>query len=356
MTIKYGLDDFSHLKKESPDLNLKFFSINKKTTLKKKILIISGGSRNGNHLITSILDNHPQLPYSPGEDHLLSQLFWKFLIEKNVIQKKLKNKNLTRYIKELSGVKFDKWKKISSGKINKKNWAGNHKKGFVPTIEYPNQKIDINYKEYENKILLNFQNLKKRNFENIFEKYMAAFSCLTHVNKNSKYDYLYANSGLRRELYLLLKKKYDVKIIVPVRKFETFYPSKVVARYLNKNQKRKKKLLNHGYLQEAWMHWRNKTIDYLILKKLYPKKILIVKFEDLSKKSNNLYLKKICKFLNINFSKNLKKKTSHGKEIMPNTSYGSLYQKTVRKKLVEKNIQLPKEYKSIYKIVDEYSY
>mgnify|MGYP005993638111 FL=1 len=104
------------------------------------------------------------------------------------------------------------------------------------------------------------------------------------------------------------------------------------------------------------MHWRNKTIDYLILKKLYPKKILIVKFEDLSKKSNNLYLRKVCKFLNFNFSKNLKKNTSHGKEIIPNTSYGSLYQKVIRKKLIEKKIQFPKEYKSIYKIVNKYSY
>lgn len=356
MTIKYVIDDFLHLKKESPDLNQKFFSMYKKTTSKKKILIISGGSRNGNHLITSILDNHPQLPYSPGEDNLLSQLFWKFLIEKNEIQKKLKNRDLTKYIKNLSGVKFDKWKRISLGKINKKRWAGNHKKGYVSTIEYPNQKIDINYEEYEKNIILNFQNLKKRNFENIFEKYMAAFSRLAPINKNSKYDYLYVNSGLRRELYFLLKKKYDVKIIVPIRKFKTFYPSKVIARYLNKNQKRKKKILNHGYLQEAWMHWRNKTIDYLILKKLYPKKILIVKFEDLSKKSNNLYLRKVCKFLNINFSKNLKKNTSHGKEIIPNTSYGSLYQKVIRKKLIEKKIQFPKEYKSIYKIVNKYSY
>ena len=30
---------------------------------------------------------------------------------------------------------------------------------------------------------------------------MAAFSRLAPINKNSKYDYLYVNSGLRRELY-----------------------------------------------------------------------------------------------------------------------------------------------------------
>ena len=115
------IKNFLHLNNETPNLNQKFFKINKKTKSKKKILIVSGGSRNGNHLITSILDGHPQLPYSPGEDRLLCEIFWNFLLKKNTIKKQLKKKNITNYIKSLRGIIFDKWKKISEGQINKKS-------------------------------------------------------------------------------------------------------------------------------------------------------------------------------------------------------------------------------------------
>ena len=37
----------------------------------EKILFLSGPGRNGNHLLISLLDNHPQLPFSPGEDDFL---------------------------------------------------------------------------------------------------------------------------------------------------------------------------------------------------------------------------------------------------------------------------------------------
>ena len=62
--------------KETPNLNTVFFN-KYKNKLKKipKTLIISGGSRNGNHLIWSLLDGNQDIPYLPGEDKFLSQIF-----------------------------------------------------------------------------------------------------------------------------------------------------------------------------------------------------------------------------------------------------------------------------------------
>lgn len=175
--------------------------------------------------------------------------------------------------------------------------------------------------------------MKKINFENVFEGYLDAFSKLSPINKNSKYDFFYTNSGLRRELYFLLKKKYNLKVVVPIRKFETFYPSKVIGRYASRSLKKNKKIINHGYLQDAWMHWRNKTVDYLILKRLFPKNIFIVKFEDYAKKPNTFYLKKICKFLKINFSSKMKLSTSWLRNVKPNSSYSTKQNKILKKKL-----------------------
>ena len=104
------------------------------------------------------------------------------------------------------------------------------------------------------------------------------------------------------------------------------------------------------------MHWKNKTVDYLILKKLFPKNIFIVKFEDLSKKNNIFYLKKICKFLQIDFSNKMIVKTSWIKKVKPNSSYSNKIKKKLREKLLLNKSQIPKDYYSIYKKVNEYSY
>ena len=61
---------------KTPDLDNPFFKSNKKLVKRiPKTLIISGGSRNGNHIVWSLLDGNSQLLYLPGEDKFLSQTF-----------------------------------------------------------------------------------------------------------------------------------------------------------------------------------------------------------------------------------------------------------------------------------------
>ena len=345
----YDINNFAHLNNETSDLTNNFFDINKKTLIKKKILIISGGSRNGNHLVCSSLDNHPQLPYLPGEDRVLSEIFWNYLNNPKKFKKKLSVKNNYKFIASLSGVTFDKWMLLSNKKItnlHKKHWAGNHPQGFVPLLEYPDQNYyNFNHEQFL-KILKDKFKKKQINFEYFFLNYLEAFSKLV-LKKKTKFDFIYANSGLRRELYYLCKKKFNVKIIVPIRKFETFYFSKIFGRY-------KTSEINDKYIKEAWSHWKNKTVDYLILKKLFPKNIFIVKFEDLADKKNKVkYLKKICKFLNIRFDKAMKENTFMGKKIKPNSSFTNVKRKgsnVMNKELI------PEDYKEIYNEVEKKCY
>ena len=344
-----NIKNFSHLNNETSNLNDNFFSIKKKTKSRKRILVISGGSRNGNHLVTSILDGHPQLPFLPGEDRALSEIFWNFFKNKKKFLKDLKNKENYKLISKLSGVKFDKWKKISEKKFSQKHknqWAGNHPQGFVPLLEYPNQNyFSFNHEAYLKALKLNFKD-KILTFEDFFINYLDAFSKLVkRRNSDLKYDYIYANSGLRRELYYLCKKRYDVKCIVPIRKFETFYFSKIYARF-------KTVAIKHKYINYAWPHWKNKTIDYLILKKMFPKQIVLVKFEDLIKKDNANILKKICDFLKIKFDKSLNLKTFNGFNVKPNSSFKN---KKIKKKNRFPKEYMPIDYKKIYQLVEKMS-
>ena len=51
------------------DTNIEFFNSLKK--LDKRLIIISGPARNGNHLLISLLDGTKELPKIPGEDDML---------------------------------------------------------------------------------------------------------------------------------------------------------------------------------------------------------------------------------------------------------------------------------------------
>ena len=212
-------------------------------------------------------------------------------------------------------------------------------------LEYPDQKFfSFDHKNYLRTLKENF-NFKIKNFDDLFINYLDAYSKLTRKKTGSlKFDYIYASSGLRRELYYLLKKGYNVKCIVPIRKFETFYFSKAYGRYKTVN-------LNYKLLKMIWPHWRNKTIDYLILKKMFPKNILLVKYEDLSY-DNSKSLKKICKFLNIKFNKSLNYKTFNNLKVKPNSSFAN---KTDKNKNKFPSDQLPTEYNEIYKYVNKMS-
>lgn len=340
--------------KETPNLNTTFFNKNK-DKLKKipKTLFISGGSRNGNHLIWSLLDGNKDIPYLPGEDKFLSQIFWKNLKSPEEFINNLRTKK-TSFIRKMSGLRSDKWQRIYSGKINHNIWAGKHKSTVMPLIEFPKSNNNINYPAYKEYLDMHFCN--NDNFFEIWSMYLNAHKLLANKKGEShKFKFVYAKSGLRRELLYLAKNECNFICLVPIRKFETFYFSKIKSKFNNTK-------INIKNINEAWGHWFHKTSDYLYLKKRYPKKFYLIPYEDFADiKKREESVKKLCKLLNIKFNKINLKNTQYKKVVLPNSSFRRKVYLYEKKKDLSLNLQfpskkLPKNYQNFYKKVEKFFY
>ena len=197
--------------------------------------------------------------------------------------------------------------------------------------------------------------IKAQNFIQFFDIYLKAKEKLYKrplLNKKLKYNFRWTGSGLRRELFYLLERSNKIICLTPIRKFENFYYSYAKTRH--NTVKIEQKALN-----DLWEHWRHKVIDYLILKKKYPNKIFLVQFEDLVNNPDEV-AKKLCKILNIKFSKSMTTPTILGKKHLGNSSFkkktkvkGKIYSTSINRKL--SGVDLPEEYFDILKLVKIYS-
>ena len=358
---KYSLSLFKELycEKESPKFtDKKFWNLKTvKFNQKNKILFISGGSRNGNHLVTSLLDSVDEIPFYPGEDKLLTKIF---NLSKSNHERLIKNlnQNPKKILLGMSGYYYNKWKKIyllnilKKTKFNsKKYWAGRHPNRFVAMPEHYGHLHKVDYKKFQKK--LEYIVKKKSNFKDIFSlfyNYLEAYRLLVKPKKKILYQYTYACSGMRKEMNFFAKSKNKFKCVVPIRDFRSFYFSKIKGRY-NVNK------INNFYLNEAWDHWKHKTIDYLLLKKKYPEKFVLVRYEDLTSKKNKS--RKLLNSLGIR-KKYFMNATMHGVPVKGNSSFKGIKRKPGEIKDLSKSRLLPKkfipkEYYDITKLIKKYS-
>ena len=329
------------------------FFIKKKNLIKKipKTIIISGGSRNGNHLVWSLLDGNKDLPTLAGEDKFLSSLF-KIKVNSKKVKKNFEKNNLN-FVKKLSGVNFDKWKKIHNENLIKENWAGFKFNKKAPLLEFPMFQPKIFYEEYITSLKKNLKN-STFCFYDLYVAYLEALLKLSNKKTNHTYKFIYAESGLRKELLFLLKNGANIKCVVPIRKFESFYFSKCKNMFNSTEIKK-------SYLNEIWRQWRNKTLDYLYIKKKYPKNIILVRFEDIENVNiREFFVKKILKKLELKFNKINSITTSFRQKVSPNSSFRNKIKKFKKKqkfdpfKYPEKF--LPKDYRKIYNKVEKLIY
>ena len=171
-------------------------------------------------------------------------------------------------------------------------------------------------------------------------------------NKNVKYPYRITGSGLRRELFFLLKNQKNVKVVCPIRNFDSFYYSYAKTRH-NLNKKFRQKALD-----DMWEHWRHKVIDYLILREKFPNNIAIVRYEEMVNDTSKC-VRKVSKFLDIKFSKKLLIPTVLDIPSLGNSSFkknekfrGKIYKKKTN---FPKNIKLPNEYREILNLINRVS-
>ena len=323
----------------------------------EKILFLSGPGRNGNHLLISLLDNHPEIPFSPGEDDFLRTFLCDINLNERETLNKIRNKTTNlEYVLNCSGQpgyndnkRFNKWLHVSKLYKDKQynyfsnNHSGLQANGSGHIKDFSDVVPDIDYNQFKMSLandLLDSNNYS--NFYTLFRAYLKNLNKLINHNKNKNlsYDYIYTGSGLRRELFLLLANSNKITCLTPIREFESFLPS-FLARF-------KLKDINQEYLNLAWEHWRHKTIDYLKLQKKYPNNLFIIKFEDLI---NNMevILNKISTILNIKFDKCMLNPTFIGK----NTQGNSSFYKKKRVSFNDYKIVLHKEYFDILDTLDK---
>ncbi len=355
-SIKYKIYEYPKFKHKS------YWGKSKDFIKKGKILFISGPARSGNHLLLSLLDGHKEIQSHPGEDDFLRSIFTETNKSEQKLLKVLKSKYNWKYILSLSGQApfgkkkgFNKWKKLFDSKSNKKKiWSGKQEEGSGHVYDYQGVKTNIDYISFENYLKKKSKEISKaKTFLDVFSIYLDAVKKLySKENKNKKYNHVWFGSGLRRELKFLLERNKKIICLVPIRKFETFYFSYSLSRHNTRKIEQKA-------LDDLWEHWRHKVVDYLLLKKKYPKNIIILQYEDLVSDTSKT-IDKISKKLKIKFNKKMLIPTIFGSKTKGNSTYGKTNKslgkvyKTSTKYDFPKNI-LPKEYYQILKIVKKNS-
>ena len=337
---------------ETVNFKSSFFKNSTKNFCKnKKVLIISGPARNGNHIVMSMLDGHHDVAFLPGEDFLLREFFSKAKENEKKLLSNIKNVKDIKFFTNMSGAYVDKWKSSDEffrKKVIPKFWSGQQPENKSHIVDFQDIVPKINYKSYFNFLSSKINNIRNsKNFMEFFEIYLNALNKLVPEKKHAKYKHLYVYSGMRRELFYILEKTENVICISPIRKFESFYFSYAKSRFSTNTVKQRA-------FNELWDHWRHKTIDYLLLKKKYPNKIIFVKFEDLLRRPE-LTGKKLCKKLKIKFSKKLLIPTLLEKKVKGNSSFkksdkykGKFYQDSLDSQFRFPKEMLPDEYYEIY--------
>jgi len=356
---KWSLNNFNDLfcTREMPDYSIDPSFWNSASRLdEESLLIISGGSRNGNHLVYSLLDGHPELPTIPGEDVVLTNIFWKAYKLGGKIREWIRDADsIAEELRMMNGAYGDKWmraKSVSNQDLREIPWSGSTSKNFSAVLEFQATEISIDYSRYIERLVHNENDFKTcQSVWDLFYFYLDAYKRLSNSDDPSGklYTVAYFSSGMRREVSALAGRGAgNFKCIVPIRDFRSFAKSKI------------KGLLSdidclQDAINESWEHWRHKTIDYLILQKSYPEDIVIIRYEDLVIRTETT-MRDLCRKLGIAWDPCILRPTQNSKAVIGNSSKrlgeeyrGQIYNDSLRG---FEDIELPKEYKEICEYID----
>lgn len=266
-----------------------------------RLLMISSPSRMGNHLLLSILDNHPQLPRIPGEDGFLSFSFWQANYDLNRYLEHVRDRRDIAYIKRLStNLFFDKWANLKQCYLQKnipKTYSGVNIIDRPADIDFKDTIYDVDYDTYNTTLSEGLKSIAPdslfRDYLNLYTKALLKLDPARADNVAGVDGYI-SYSGMRSQVRWVLDHYRQARLITSVRPFETYAISHI------KSRNRDNAISDEG-VQEAWEHWYHKTIDYFYLKATYPDQVCLVSFEDLTEHSEQV-ARGICHFLGIDFN------------------------------------------------------
>lgn len=320
----------------------------------QQVLFVSGPGRNGNHLVHSMLDDHPELPRIAGEDSFIAAFFNDLIHQGPQALERLRGEGNVDYILNLSGYGCNKWKLTarSGAQGNRKTdvWSGVH--GATPFVhDYQDTLVSVDYEAYESRLCELAPEIRKApTFVDVFWMYLEASRELDPLKRKTTIPYLCVGSGLRAEMEFLCSRVPKIFCVAPIRPFENFYFSFAKGR-------KKSDQITPVLLQEAWEHWWHKVVDYLVLKKEYPDMICLVNFQHLIN-DPEATAREICRFLRIDYSDTCLTPTTMGVPTKGNSSFpkteaerGKFYKESLERNLPKR--YWPDLYRPLWKMVSE---
>ncbi len=362
-----------------PKLKNKSFWQSSPKHLKKRILIISGPGRSGNHLLNALLNGNKSLANVVGEDAFFSSILLEANRSEKGVIKKVKSGDINFYLKlSQFGKKFepiDKWLKVFKvfNLLKKKNSRQKQKlintRKFQPSGNQPGKSTyildyrgfapDLNYSGFKNFFLKNKD--KFNNIKNIFDFIFLYFEASNILMRSDKIKPYFKNimfhSGLRKESNFLLNHHKNTILLCPIRQFDGMLLSFLKARHdlkFDDDLKKKEVLL-------YWEMWKHKIIDYLILQKKFPKRVFLISYENLTNYPQTS-IKKIFKKLKIRFNNINKFPTIQNRPVSGNSSFnvkhhsklGKVYKNYIKGQYnLSHKLKLSDEYFEILKYINK---
>lgn len=335
----------------------------------KRGLLISGPSRNGNHLLHSLLDGHSRLPRIPGEDAVLNCLFERLLDDFERTDARLQSAAAASFLSGLSGKGTeDKWAKIAgytrggtppdgdSSVVWSGMYYGRGRKNFV--YDYQDTEVGIDHPSYARFLETSLRGSDRPGcLHDLMVVYFRALARLDpgFPRRNSAlglYDGIAFGSGSRGPLDYMFAHGDYLLCVAPIRPFETYYYSFAKGFFDTQD-------VHPEILQEAWEHWFHKVTDYLIIKRRYPERLCLVNFVHLIAETERT-MQKVCEFLGIPFEGVCLRPSVLGQPTKGNSSYpkserdrGQVYDAPMQKCLPE--AFCPPEYPAYWRAVESLS-
>lgn len=268
-----------------------------------RLLMISSPSRMGNHLLLSMLDNHPELPRIPGEDGFLSFSFLQANYDMKNYLEHVRDKHDLDYIKRLStNLFFDKWANLKQcyqvGVVPSK-YSGVNIVDRPADIDFQDTVYDVNYDAYSDALKCGLDAMGNGVFKDYLNLYTNALLRLDYQyeEETSCYVGFISYSGMRTQVRWVLEHYQNARLVTSLRPFDTYAISHIKSRNPGGE-------ITDDAVQEAWEHWYHKVIDYFYLKVTYPDQVCLVSFDDLIGQTAQVG-RALCAFLDIEYNESL---------------------------------------------------
>ena len=300
---------------------IKSLVFNKKIKIiDKELILIAQIQRSGGTLLSQLFDNHSELFNYPSE-LILKEPKWDW-------DKDLNFSTIKSNLSLKADIISQNYYKLSAGEISNKT---RNKFIFNPFIE---KKI--------------FKSFKANDLRSKFNAYFTAFfnSFINYNNNNNLKKFITA--FLPR--FIMIDKNIDL--------FFQIYPNGKLICIIRDPRSwlisSKKHSIDYKDTLVSLELWKKSCENSLKYKNKYFKKIILIKFDDLIKNTENI-MRKICLELNINFEESLLSPTFNGNIINSNSSHKSvigqidkkvLQTKTNRQILSNDDLRILEKYES----------